>query len=148
MICKVKSDGLGGYAGISNTICHGSPKKITLCKLLLLLLYMCITIMQSSFNVNCISLKLDLQRSNEMHKNIKCPGRRIKCLPINIDFTKQCTFSLIMMTCIAWFICLLIMLCGDVESNPGPFSVYSHSDSNSDSSSYSINNLTNTEAYM
>ena len=27
MICKIKSDGLGGYAGISNTICHGSPKK-------------------------------------------------------------------------------------------------------------------------
>ena len=65
MICKVKSDGLGGYAGISNTICHGSPKKITLCKLLLLLLYMCVTITQSSFNVNCISLILDLQRSNE-----------------------------------------------------------------------------------
>ena len=98
MICKVKSDGLGGYAGISNTICHGSPKKITLCKLLLLLLYMCVTITQSSFNVNCISLILDLQRSNEMHKNIKCPGRRIKCLPINSDFTKQCIFSLIMMT--------------------------------------------------
>ena len=118
-------------------------EKITLCKLLLLLLYMCVTTTQSSFNVNCISLILDLQRSNEMHKNIKCPGRRIKCLPINIDFTKQCIFSLIMMTCIAWFICLLIMLCGDVESNPGPFSVDSHSDSNSDSSSYSINNLTN-----
>ena len=87
-------------------------EKITLCKLLLLILYMCVTITQSSFNVNYISLILDLQRSNEMHKNIKCPGGRIKCLPINTNFTKQCIFSLIMMTWIAWFICLFIILCG------------------------------------
>ena len=78
-----------------------------------------------------------------MNKNIKCPGRRINCLPIKIKFTKQYLFSLIMMTCIAWFICLSIMLCGDVESNPGPFSAGSHSDCNLDSSLYSINNITN-----
>ena len=35
------------------------------------------------------------------------------------------------------------MLCGDLESNPGPLSVNSLFDSNLDSSSYSISNLTN-----
>ena len=40
------------------------------------------------------------------------------------------------------------MLYGDVELNPGPLSVDSLSDSNSDSSSYSISNLTNPLSIM
>ena len=40
------------------------------------------------------------------------------------------------------------MLYGDVESNPGPLSVDSLSDSNSDSLSFSISNLTNSLSIM
>ena len=76
-----------------------SRKHITFHNTHLLVLFLLFTTTHQTHTIACFSLILDLQHSNEFYRNIKHPGRRV-----------------------------MILLIGDIESNPGPNSVESLSD--------------------
>ena len=77
MICKLKSDGSGGFSGISNTFGLGSRKHIAYCGFHILVLFILSTALQTNGSHVCLCLTLALQRSNEMYKTIKHPYRRV-----------------------------------------------------------------------
>ena len=68
-----------------------------------------------------------MQHSNEFYRNIKHPGRRVQSHVNNALFTKQLILLLSLIIFTSWLI-HLILLCGDIESNPGPNSVESLTD--------------------
>ena len=143
MVCNVKSDGLGGFSGVSSTLRLGARKRITCNKFHLCLF----TIFLASFQTNdsrvCFSLILALQRSNEMYKSIKLPYTRIKCSPFkNQSFSFNCLMLLIVAVLTSWII-FLTLLSGDIEVNPGPDSVEGSTDSSLDSSISSMEMLSN-----
>ena len=141
MTRKLKSDGLGGSFGVPNTIGLGSCKNVTVYKLYILILSIVLISVQTKNGCLCLSLILALQRSNEMYKNIKHPYRRVKCQHDNGIFLYYLTISLFAITT-EWII-HIILLSGDIESNPGPDSVEGSTDSVSSSSFSSFKTLTN-----
>ena len=122
MICKLKSDGSGGFSGISNTIGLGSRKHIAYCGFHILVLFILSTALQTNDSHVCLCLTLALQRSNEMYKTIKHPYRRVLCSTKNDLICYHFTISLLVSTLSLWVTCL-ILLCGDLQPNPGPDSV-------------------------
>ena len=122
MIYKLKSDGSGGFSGISNTIGLGNRKHIAYCSFHILVLFIFSTALQTNDSHVCLFLTLILQRSNEMYKTIKHPYRRVLCSTKNNLICYHFTTSLLVSTLSLWVTCL-ILLCGDVQSNPGPDSV-------------------------
>ena len=70
----------------------------------------------------CLFLTLALQRSNEMCKTIKHAYRRVLYSTKNDLICYHFTISLLVSTLSLWVTCL-ILLCGDVQPNPGPDSV-------------------------
>ena len=79
--------------------------------------------LQGNDNYSCLSLILALQRNNEVHKNIKRPYSRVNISPIrNHLFIRNLLFALTVTVFSTWSYCLIV-LCGDVEVNPGPDSV-------------------------
>ena len=83
-----------------------------------------------------------LQVNNEMYKSIKHPYRRVLCSTKNDLICYQFTISLLVSTLSLWFTCL-ILLCGEVQLNPGPYSVDGSIDSVSSCSFSSIEYLSN-----
>ena len=124
---KLRSDGLGGFSGISSTLLLGSRKHITFHNTHLLVLCLLFTTTHQTHTIACFSLILDLQHSNEFYRNIKHPGRRVQCHIENASFTKQLLLLLSLIIFMSWLI-HLILLSGDIESNPGPNSVKSLTD--------------------
>ena len=72
-LISYKSDGLGGFFGVSNSLKLGTTKRLTYNKLhivLFLIISSGLTSPTSSIT-NLLSLIIALQRSNEAYKNIK-----------------------------------------------------------------------------
>ena len=124
---KRGSDGLGGFSGISSTLLLGSRKHITFHNTHLLVLCLLLTTTHKTHTIACFSLILDLQHSNEFYRNIKHPGCRVQSHIKNVLFTKQLILLLSLIIFTSWSI-HLILLCGDIELNPGPNSVESLTD--------------------
>ena len=88
-----KSDGLGGFFGVSWTLRLGSRKRITNNKFHLFLIAFLFTLLQSTYSSPCLSLTLALQRSNDTYKYIKFPYSRVKhTSEKNLIFTRNCFF--------------------------------------------------------
>lgn len=138
-----KSDGLGGFFGVSWTLRLGTRKRITNNKFHLFLIAFLFTLLQSTYSSSCLSLTLALQRSNETYKYIKFPYSRVKhTSEKNLIFTRNCFFSLLFAVIVCWTSCIII-LSGDVELNPGPDSVGGSTDSNQNSSVSLVHMLSN-----
>ena len=86
---KLRSDGLGGFSGISSTLLLGSRKHITFHNTHLLVLCLLFTTTHQTHTIASFSLILDLQHSNEFYRNIIHPGRRVQSHIRNALFTKQ-----------------------------------------------------------
>ncbi|MEW8544645.1 MAG: hypothetical protein AB2693_14035, partial [Candidatus Thiodiazotropha sp.] len=142
-ICQFKSDGLGGFSGVLCSLGLGSRKRISNNKFYLVFIALFLTYFGNNYTVSCLSLILDLQRSNEAYKNIKFPYTRCECIPSeNLSFSRYCLTSILVSVPITWLF-ILIVVSGDVEVNPGPGSVESDVDSNINSSSSSYQMLSN-----
>ena len=138
-----KSDGLGGFFGVSWTLRLGTRKRITNNKFHLFLIAFLFTLLQSTYSSSCLSLTLALQRSNETYKYIKFPYSRVKhASEKNLIFTRNCFFSLLLAVIVCWTSCIII-LSGDVELNPGPDSVGGSTDSDPNSSVSLVHMLSN-----
>ena len=141
--CKYKSDGLGGSLGVSATLGLGSKNNILDSRFSLCLVVFFLTMLQGNYNYSCLSLILALQRNNEVHRNIKRPYSRVKISPIgNHLFTRNLLFALTVTVFSTWLYCLIV-LCGDVEVNPGPDSVDGGTDSSLNSTISSFEFLSN-----
>ena len=126
-----KSDGLGGFSGVSNTLCLGTDKRITHNKFHIM--WIRVTVFQSNNAFFCISMILALQNSNEVHRRIHTTCHRYSNIPRrNIIFTKTCVQILLFSGSTLW-IFNIILLCGDVQLNPGPGSVEGSTNSSFDS---------------
>ena len=75
---KVKSDGLDSFIEVSNTMVLGCRKRIHFKSFHLLILTFFFTIFQSNYIVECLSIILALQRSDETYKYIKYPNTRVQ----------------------------------------------------------------------
>ena len=118
-----KSDGLGGFSGVSNTLRLGTDKRITHNKFHIMFMRILVTVFQSNNAFFCISTILALQSSNEVHRRIHTTCHRYSNVPRrNISFTKTCVQILFLSVSTLW-IFNIILLCGDVQLNPGPGSV-------------------------
>ena len=142
MTRKRKSDGLGGFYGVSDTIDLGSRTTFTLQKIHILIMSIVLTSVHTDNSCSSLSLTLALQRSNEMYKNIKYPYQKVKCQKDNGLLIYYIAISLFAITTTEWVIHIFV-LSGDVELNPGPNSVEGSTDSVSSSSISSIDTLTN-----
>lgn len=119
-----KSDGLGSFYGVSNTLELGCRKQIFSHRFYFVLVAFFFTMFQSNYNLSCMSVILALQRSNETYKQIKYPYTHIQaaCTSDNISLCRYLILSVSTLAAFTW-VSLLIKLCGDVELNPGPDSV-------------------------
>ena len=117
-----KSDGLGGFSGVSKTLRLGTDKRITHTKFHIMFMWILVTVFQSNnaFFFFPISMILALQSSNEVHRRIHTACHKYSSVPCrNIIFTKTC---------------VQILLCGDLQLNPGPGFVEGSPNSSLDSS--------------
>ena len=98
----------------------------------------------NSRNLSAFSMTLAIQRSNEVYKNIKVPYRRMSFrIPHqNISLCCNLFFSLIIIDLTLWLTSLLLV-CGDIETNPGPGSVDSSGSSSENLSATSFELLHN-----
>lgn len=144
MYCKYKSDGLGGFFGVSCSLGLGAKKKVTYNKFHLLLFALLISMLHKPnvCGTPCLSLILALQRSNEMYKNIKVPYTRLFTSSRNIVFTRNC-FIFLSIAVLSHWILALILLSGDIEINPGPDSVEGSTDSSHNNSTTSYEMFSN-----
>lgn len=97
MLTKLRSAGLGGLFGVSQTLWLGNEKKITHNKFHLVIFLLVLTFKRDDYGLStfCLSLILSLQSSNEVYKNIKHPYRRIQpAVNDNSKFTIFCIFCL------------------------------------------------------
>ena len=134
-LISYKSDGLGGFFGVSNSLKLGTTIRLTYNKLQIVLFLIIISGLTSptSSITNLLSLIIALQRSNEAYKNIK-PRT---CRKLNLTQTALCLSNLVIFIIISkllFWMYHLLLLSGDVEINPGPKSIDNLNDS-SDSSS-------------
>ena len=106
---KLRSDGLGGFSGISSTLLLGSRKHITFHNTHLLVLCLLFTTTHQTHTIACFSLILDLQHSNEFYQNIKHPGCRVQCHIENASFTKQLLLLLSLIIFMSWLIHLILL---------------------------------------
>ena len=89
------------------------------------------------------SLIIALQVSNEVHRSIKHPYRRMQAQHnTNLRFTIACLSLLLVSVFLSWVIDL-ILLSGDVHPNPGPDSVSSLADTSTSSSISTLGALSN-----
>ena len=97
---------------------------------------------QSNYNVQCLSIVLALQRSNETYKHIKYPYTRVqvKMSDHNNLFCRNLFLSFYILVVATWM-SFIVVLSGDVELNPGPDSVEGDSDSSYDSFEILANHL-------
>ena len=116
MICKLKSDGSGGFSGISNTIGLGSRKHIAYCGFHSLVLFILSTALQTNDSHVCLCLTLALQRSNEMYKTIKHPYRRVLCSTKNDLICYHFTIPLLVSTLSLWVTCLILLCQTQVQT--------------------------------
>lgn len=129
MKLRRKSDGLGGFSGVSNTLALGSRKRITYNKFHVLMFWFLLTFHCADKGHFCMSMILALQRNNEVYKHIHINYHCYTHVPsANLAFTKACLAILTISVLTIWIISILL-LCGDVHLNPGPGSVGSSSDS-------------------
>ena len=129
-----KSDGLGGFSDVSNTLRLGTDKRITHNKFHIMFLWILVTVFQSNNAFFCISVILALQSSNEVHRRIHTTCHSYSNVPCrNIIFTKTCIQILFLSVSTLW-IFNIILLCGDVQLKPGPGSVEDSTNSRFDSS--------------
>lgn len=143
MNCKFKSDGLGGFSGVSCTLGLGNRKRISNNKFHLIFIAFLFTFLQNNYSSSCLSFILALQRSNEAYKNIKFPYHRCRCTSEkNLNFSHKCLLSMFTSVCTLWLF-TLIVLSGDIEVNPGPGSVGGSTDTSVNSSSTSYQMLSN-----
>ncbi|MCG7868140.1 MAG: endonuclease/exonuclease/phosphatase family protein [Candidatus Thiodiazotropha taylori] len=142
MYSKPKSDGLGGFCGVSATLRLGMVKRFSYKRFHYFLLLMFLMMMKSNVHttdIGMLSFILALQRSNETYKNISRPYSRIRSsLNRNIMFSFKCFKVLTVLVLTMWLLNLLL-LCGDIHVNPGPDSV------NDDTTSSSTNSITSFE---
>ena len=90
-----------------------------------------------------LSRILALQRNNEAHKNIKRPYSHVTHTPTsNLLFSRNLLLTLTVTVFSTWLFCLIV-LCGDVELNPGPDSVDGSTDSSLNSTVSSTEFLSN-----
>ena len=122
---QFKSDGLGCTLGVSLSLMLGATKRITHNKFHLLLFTMTLILLciPNSRNLSAFSITLAIQRCNEVYKNIKVPYRRMSFRIPHQNISLCCNlFSLIIIDLTLWLTSLLLV-CGDIETNPGPDSV-------------------------
>ena len=85
-----KSDGLGGFSRVLNTLRLGTDKRITHNKFHIMFMWILVTVFQSNNAFFCISMILALQSSNEVHRRIHTTCHRYNNVPRrNIIFTKN-----------------------------------------------------------
>ena len=126
---NLKSDGLGGFSGVSSTLGLGAKKRITRNKFHLYLITVLFSLLHTNDSGTLFSLILALQRSNEIYRSIKLPYSRIKCFQSkNQSFSLNCICMLILAVLSSWLL-FLILQSGDIEVNPGPGSVDGSADS-------------------
>lgn len=123
MSCKIKSDGLGGFYGVSQTLQLGVKKRITFimfCRIILPSLIISQTF-NGEYNISCLGTVLSLQRSNEIYKSIKFPQNKRRLVPStkNVIFSLICVIVLWTITFALW-LSVLLLRNGDVHPNPGP----------------------------
>ena len=111
--------------------------------------YVFLLLALSSFNplplydVTCFSLIIALQVSNEVHRSIKHPYRRMQAQHNTIlRFSIACLSLLLVSVLLSWVIDL-ILLSGDVYPLPGPDSVSSMADKSTSSSISALGALSN-----
>lgn len=142
---RAKSDGLGGFFGVSLSLWLGAHKNLT-CKnvlVMILPLFFMLHSNQMMYSVYLLSFILALQRSNETYKYIRQPFRYIQPPSNNNStFTSKCIYTLICMVFFLWLLSLLLV-CGDIHPNPGPDSVSLSSNQSMNSSQSSFSTLSN-----
>ena len=118
-----KSNGLGGFIGVTNTIGLGCTKRILSKKIHILIVVLLFNMYHYNYHDACMSVIMALQRSNETYRNIKFPYTRIKTTKSNknILFCRNLFFSVFSLA-VTWMF-ILVLLSSDVEPNPGPDSV-------------------------
>ena len=93
------------------------------------------------YNVTCFSLIIALKVSNEVHRSIKHPYRRIQAQHnTNLRFSIVCLSLLLVSVLLSWII-NLILFSGDVHPHPEPDFVSSLSDTSTSSSISTIGAL-------
>ena len=117
------SDGLGGHVGLSCSPRLGLAKRVTKKNLTfyynILLVFLC---KSYSFHVEELSLVLDFQRCNELYILIRFPHARRIHISICTTFYRYWFLILIISNLALWRF-IFLLLCGDNEVNPGPDSV-------------------------
>lgn len=135
---KLKSDGLGGFSGISPTLHPGAVKQFRALHIYIILLPELLTLLlnMQAYGITCLSMILSLQRTNETFNFINQTHHCYKTVPPhlnNIAFTRAGILILCLANLLLWALNLLLV-CGDVHPNPGPNSVNSLAESSFSSS--------------
>ena len=132
---------LGGYQD-SSVVYQFQSRKIlnlsVLLKLLFPVIFMNLCLISDCCADSVLSLNIMLQR-NSMHIN-KVPYRRILASGTCVNLIMLCNQTcLLSFACVSLWVFFLILLAGDIESNPGPDMLDHSSDDNiSNSSTYDI----------
>ena len=122
---KIKSDGLGGMLGISQTLGLGVEKRLMYKKFYLLIVSLLVSCHMDNYtyNIHWLSAMIILQRTNELYKSIQNPYIKLKPNAYkNTSFTLYCISVLILCNFLLW-LSTLLLLSGDIHPNPGPDSV-------------------------
>lgn len=125
---KLKSDGLGGFSGISYTLRLGAVKQLRTLHFYIILVPVLLTLFLNikAYNIISLSMILSIQRANETFRFIQA-HHNCKTLPPHLDniaFTRTGIQLLCFVNFLLWSLNLLLA-CGDVHPNPGPNSVNS-----------------------
>ncbi|MCG8113671.1 MAG: reverse transcriptase domain-containing protein [Candidatus Thiodiazotropha taylori] len=143
---KLRSDGLGGTFGVSLSLRLGARKRLTHNRFNLLLFSMILMMISSpnTHTISAFSLTLAIQRSNEFYKTLTVPFMRqyFHVPPRNALLCRNIILLIFIANILLWSLSLLL-LCGDVETNPGPDSVETSTASSSNLSATSFELLTN-----
>ena len=116
-----KSDGLGGFFGVTNSLKLRTRKHPSYYKTNILLFFILLSgISQPDSSITSqVSLILALQRSDEAYKNIKPHTFRKFTITSSILRTSDILICLFVTKLLSW-VYYLLLLSGDVEENPGP----------------------------
>ena len=106
-----KSDGLGGFIGVTNTIGLGCRKRIFFNKFHILIVVLLFNMFHYNYHDPCMSVIMALQQSNETYRNIKFPYTRIKTTKSykNILFCRNPFFSVFSLAVTWTFIFYLVV---------------------------------------
>ena len=120
-LISYKSDGLGGFFGVTHSIKLGTRKHLSYYKTNILLFFILLSgITQPDSSITTqVSLILALQRSDEAYKNIKPHTFRKFTITSSILRTSDILICLFVAKLLSW-VYYLLLLSGDVEENPGP----------------------------